>query len=205
MIQLDHSFYMVPGAVQNLKVLNFIASIISMCGSVIVPDLSANQVGVKALKQFIMVSGFTHSTLQRDGHSGPMKLQDRVGKDTLSHSNQFPLLPSKSENCREISQDLQVMAIKLGLTAHLGIHPDSTAARLMHSQHAVFTINRYLIRQDGKTSYERVFNKAHSGPLAHFGEWVLAHVHSQPPSGGCEPQLRKAQYLFRLDAQESVL
>ena len=29
--------------------------------------------------------------------------------------------------------------------------------------------------QDGKTSYERVFNKARSGPLVHFGERVLAH------------------------------
>ena len=48
--------------------------------------------------------------------------------------------------------------------------------------HAVFTINRYLIRQDGKTSYERVFNKAHSGPLVHFGERVLAHHQATPPA-----------------------
>ena len=77
----------------------------------------------------------------------------------------------------------QVRAIKLGLAAHLGIHPDSTAARLMPwiTSHAVFTINRYLIRQDGKTSYERVFSKAHSGPLVHFGERVLAHHQATPP------------------------
>ena len=49
-----------------------------MCDAVIVPDLSANQVGVKALKQFIMVNGFAHSVLQRDGHSGLMKLQDQL-------------------------------------------------------------------------------------------------------------------------------
>ena len=48
--------------------------------------------------------------------------------------------------------------------------------------HAVFTINRYLIRQDGKTSYERVFNKAHSGPLVHFGERGLAHHQATPPA-----------------------
>ena len=41
---------------------------------------------------------------------------------------------------------------------------------------------RYLIRQDSKTSYERVFNKAHSSPLVHFGERVLAHVQATPPS-----------------------
>ena len=48
--------------------------------------------------------------------------------------------------------------------------------------HAVFTINRYLIRQDGKTSYERVFNNAHSGPLVHFEERVLAHHQATPPA-----------------------
>ena len=52
-----------------------------MCGAVMVADLSANQVGVKALKQFIMVNRFPHSVLQCDGHSGLMKLQDQVGKD----------------------------------------------------------------------------------------------------------------------------
>ena len=41
-------------------------------------------------------------------------------------------------------------------------------------QYVVFSINRYLIRQDGKTSYERVFNNAHS--------LILAHVQAQPPS-----------------------
>ena len=49
-------------------------------------------------------------------------------------------------------------------------------------QRAVFTISRYLIRQDGKTSYERVFNKAHSCPLVHFGKRAPTHVQAQPPS-----------------------
>ena len=99
-IQLDHSFYKVPGSVQNLKVLTFTETSTSICGAVIVPDLSANQVGIKALKQFIMVNGFTHSVLQCDGHSGLMKLQDQVGKD-LSLPTQIspPVLTSESGNC----------------------------------------------------------------------------------------------------------
>ena len=186
-IQLDHSFYKVPGSVQNLKVLTFIETSTSMCGAVIVPDLSANQVGIKALKQFIMVNGFTHSVLQCDGHSGLMKLQDQVGKDLSLPTQISPPYSHQSQGTVERFHKTlygQVRAIKLGLAAHLGIHPDSTAARLMPwiISHAVFTINRYLIRQDGKTSYERVFNKAHSGPLVHFGERVLAHHQATPPA-----------------------
>ena len=80
-IQLDHSFYKVPGANLNLKVLTCIEVTASMCGAVIVPDLSANQVAIKTLKQFIIVHGFIHSVPQRDGHSGLMKLQDHAGKE----------------------------------------------------------------------------------------------------------------------------
>ena len=106
-MQLDHSFYKVPGSVQNLKVHTFIGASTSMCGAVIVPDLSENQVGVKALKQFILVNGFTHRVLQCDGQSGLMKLQDPVGKDLSlpTQSNQSPVFTSKSGNCRKVSQD----------------------------------------------------------------------------------------------------
>ena len=40
-IQLDHSFYKVPGEAQNLKVLTFVETTTPMSGAVIVPDLSA--------------------------------------------------------------------------------------------------------------------------------------------------------------------
>ena len=40
-IQLNHSFYKVPGATHNLEVLAFIETTTSMRGAVIVPDLSA--------------------------------------------------------------------------------------------------------------------------------------------------------------------
>ena len=81
MIQLDHSFYKVPGETQNLKVLTFVETVTSMSGAVIVPDLSANQVAIKALKKFIAVNGFTKSVLQCDGHSGLLALQEQVGQE----------------------------------------------------------------------------------------------------------------------------
>ena len=80
-IQLDHSFYKVPGETHNLKVLTFVETITSMSGAVIVPDLSANQVAVKTLKKFIAVNGFAKSVLQCDGHSGPLALQEQVGQE----------------------------------------------------------------------------------------------------------------------------
>ena len=174
-IQLDHSFYKVPGPVQNLKILSFIETSTSMCGAVIVPDLSANQVGVKALKQFTVVNGLTDRVLQCDGHSGLMKFQDQVGKDLSLPTQISPPYSHQSQGTVERFHKTlygQARASKLGLVVRLGVHPDSTAARLMPRivAHAVFNINRHLIRQDGKASYEQVFNKAHSGPLVHFGE-----------------------------------
>ena len=49
-------------------------------------------------------------------------------------------------------------------------------------QHATFQINRYLVRSDGKTSFEKVFKKPQRSPIVHFGERVLAHIQSQPPA-----------------------
>ena len=199
MIQLDHSVYKVPGSVQNLKALTFIESSTSMCGAVIVPDVSANQVGIKALKQFIMVNGFTHSVLQCDGHSGLMKLQDQVGKDLSLPTQISPPYSRQSQGAVErFRKNLygQVRAIKLGLAAHLGIHPDSTAARLMSwiVQHAVFTINRYLARQDGKTSRAGV----QQGSFKSFGSF------RGKSSGPCSshPSLPKAS--FESSASEAI-
>ena len=121
-IQLDHSFYKVPGSVQSLKVLTVIETSTSMRGAVIVPDLSANQVGVKALKRFIMVSGFTHSVLQCDGRSGLTKLQDQVGKDLSLPTQISPPYSHQSQGTVERFHKTlygQVRAIKLGLAAHL--------------------------------------------------------------------------------------
>ena len=111
-----------------------------------------------------MVNGFTHSVLQCDGHSGLMKLQDQAGKDlSLPVQISPPYSRQSPGTVASFHKTLcgQVRAIQLGLAAHLGIHADSIAARLMPwiIQHAVFTINRYLIPQDGKTSHEQVFNK----------------------------------------------
>ena len=73
-----------------------------MCGAVIVPDLSANQAAIKALKQLIMVHGLTQSVLQCDGHSGLMKLQDQVGKDLSLPTQSVPHILIKA---RQLSKD----------------------------------------------------------------------------------------------------
>ena len=199
--QLDHSFYKVLGSILNLKVLTFIETSTSMCGAVIVPDLSANQVGVKVLKQFIMVNGFTHSVFQCDGHSGLMKFQDQVGTNpSLPTQINLPYPHHSQGTVERVHKTLygQVRAIKLGFTAHLEIHPDSTAARLMPwiIAHAVFTINRYLIFLDGKTSYERVFNRVHSDLLVHFGERALVHQATLLTWPLQNPEIRKDFGMF---------
>ena len=53
----------------------------STSGAVIVPDLSENQVAIKALKKFIAVNGFTTSVPQCDGHSGLLAFQEQVSRD----------------------------------------------------------------------------------------------------------------------------
>ena len=109
-----------------------------------------------------------------------MNLQDQVGKGlSLPTQISSPYSQQSQGTVERLHKTLygQLRAMKLGLAAHLGIRPVSTEAPLMPwiIQYAVFTTNRYLVRQDGKTSYERVFNKADSGLFVHF------QSHSIPP------------------------
>ena len=100
-IQLDHSFYKVPGEIHNLKVLTFVETTTSMSGAVIVPDLSANQVAIKTLKKFIAVNGFTKSVLQCDGHSGLLALQEQVGHEMSLPTQIRPLYSHQSQGTVE--------------------------------------------------------------------------------------------------------
>ena len=72
-------------------------------------------------------------------------------------------------------------SFRIGLADHIRIHSDQVDGALLPwiVRHASYRINRYLIRSDGKTSYEKVFNKPHQSPTVHFDERVLAHIQSQ--------------------------
>ena len=85
----------------------------------------------------------------------------------------------------------QVRSIRIGLAHHLGIHSDQVDGLLFPriAQHASRQISRYLIRSDGRTSYERVFNKPQRSPIVDFGERVVAHVQSQPQLKSCRFEL----------------
>ena len=158
-----------------------------MSGAVIVPDLSANQVAIKTLKKFIAVNGFTKSVLQCDGHSGLLALQEQVGQEMSLPTQISPPYSHQSQGTVERFHKTlygQVRAIRIGLADHLNIDADHLDAAFMPwiIQHATFQINRYLVRSDGKTSFEKVFKKPQRSPIVHFGERVLAHIQSQPPA-----------------------
>ena len=146
-----------------------------MSGSVIVPDLSANQVAVKTLKKFIGVNGFTKSVLQCDGHSGLLALQEQVGQEMSLPTPISPPYSHQSQGTVERFHKTlygQVRSIRIGLADHLNIDADHLDAAFMLwiVQHAAFQINRYLVRSDGKTSFEKVFKKPQRSPIVHFGE-----------------------------------
>ena len=186
-IQLDHSFYKVQGETDNLKVLAFVETTTSMPGAVIVPDLSANPVAIKALKQFIAINGFTKSAIKCNGHSGLLRLRRQVGREMSLPTQVSPPYNHQNPGTVEWFHKTwygQVKAIRIGLADHLEIHSDQIDGSLFPwiAQHSAYQINRYLIRSDGRISYKKLFNKPQQSPVVHFGERVLAHIQSQPPT-----------------------
>ena len=107
-------------------------------------------------------------------------------RDVIAYSDQSSVQSSISRNRGTVHKTLygQVRSIRIGLADHLNIDADHLDAAFMPwiIQHATFQINRYLVRSDGKTSFEKVFKKPQRSPIVHFGERVLAHLQSQPPA-----------------------
>ena len=164
-IQLDLSFYKIPGENENLKVLTCVETVTSISGAVIVPHLSVNQVAVKALKQFIAVNGFTKSVLPCDGRSGLLNLQEQAARDLSLSTQVSPPYPHQSQGAVERSHNNtlhgQVRAIRIGPADHLGVHSDQVEGSFVPwiIQLVVYQMNKYLVRSDGQTSYEKMFKE----------------------------------------------
>ena len=128
-----------------------------MSGAVVVPDLSANPVAIKALKQFTAVNGFTKSVIECDGHSGLLRLQEQVGREV---SLPTQVSSPYGHQSRETWSG-QVRAIRIGSADHLGIRSDQVDRLLLPwiVQHAACQINRYLITEPRTRSSSMSLNK----------------------------------------------
>ena len=149
--------------------------------------MSAKQVAVKTLKKLTAVNGFTKSVLQCDGHSGLLAFQEQVGQEMSLPTQINPPYSHQSQGTVERFHKTlygQIRSIRIGLADHLSIDAHHLYAAFMPwiIQHATSQINRFLVRSDGKTSFEKVFKKPQRSPIVHFGERVLAHIQSPPPA-----------------------
>ena len=190
-VQLDHSFYKVPGGeTHNLKVLNFVEAITSTSGAVIVPDLSANQVAIKALKKFIAVDGFTKSVLQCDGHSGLRALQEQVGQEMSLPTQISPPYSHQSQGTVERFHKTlygQVRAIKIGLADNLNVDADHLDAAFMPwiIQHATFQINRSWSDQMGRPHLRRYSRSLRGHQFFILGSVLLLTFSRNPQLKSC--------------------
>ena len=188
-IQLDHSFYKIQGGGKSQKAHVSVEMIASMSGAVIAPDLSANPVAIKALKQFIVVNSFTKSVIQCDGHSGLLRLQEQVGRE-MSLPTQ--VWPSYCHQCQGIVERFrktlygQVRAIRIGLADQLRIHAYQVDGSLLP-----WIINMQLMRStttssgqmaEPHTRWSSISTQNHPLAIVHFGERVPAPIQSQPPA-----------------------
>ena len=105
-IQLDHSFYKVPGETQNIKVLTFVETITSMSGAVIVPDVSKS--GCRQNTQEVYCCQRVHkisSTMWRSFRTSSSSRTSRSG-DVIAYSDQSSVQSSISRDCWTVSQDV---------------------------------------------------------------------------------------------------
>ena len=116
-----------------------------------------------------------------------LALQEQVGHEMSLPTQISPPYSHQSQGTVERFHKTlygQVRAIRIGLADHLNIDADHLDAAFMPwiIQHVTFQINRYLVRSDGKTSFEKVFKKPQRSPIVHLGERVKGAIKQEPIS-----------------------
>jgi hypothetical protein len=190
-VQLDYQFITQPKRqlaqdeqpdANNSHIVTVLVAVDTLSGLALeaqVNSKGADKLAETELCKFLIEIGRTNCILLGDNEPSLINLMKRVVKK-LGTSATYRTTPNYSPaskgNCeRRHSITLgQLKTIKSDLCQRFGLkeldirHPLFTWL----IKHTSFTVNRYLIHSDGKTSYCRRWDKEYSSPLCNFGETV---------------------------------
>ena len=134
------------------------------------------------------VEALSHSAVSMHSDQEPVlaqllkAVQDERAKKTLMRLDARGSQQSqgKIENANKVISGV-ARAIWLALEEHLGENAASDSILLAWVvRHAAWSLTRYQVRSDGRTSHVRIFGKAYSGEVLPFGERVLYKFTAAP-------------------------
>ena len=156
-------------------------------------------------KKWIIINGFSDAVIQCDAETSLIQLTEKIASELgLRHRVSPPYSHQSQGRVERFHRTLheQIRTIRYQWAAHLGIRASAwpPASLPWIIQHAVFIANRYIIHNNGATSYSNNYHREYDGAILHFGENIWAEIKNIPSKkldSRNEPQKLKGIWLGR--------
>eukprot|EP00971_Amphidinium_carterae_P017936 353412-Amphidinium_carterae.1 len=182
--QIDNAYLRSDNDKHYARILTMCESITGLGYATAVPYKGVNTEAVKAIVRFIVENGLQSTILQSDGENAIKDLQAENARQIPNVKMQTsPQYCHQSQGVVEryhqtlLTQKFaQLRMLKFSLCQHYHLNPRNISSHnpllnhLLH--HTSWLLNRYLRHNDGKTSYERNWNRPYQQPIVAFGEKV---------------------------------
>ena len=193
MVQVDFTYIKPYGDFQVVPILTVIDVETGMAMAVQVQDKTQQfQYLSKCLQGFLIECGRAQAvvttTLQSDQEDYLIQLLKDVAKTMGGNTQvrQSPTYSAQSQGSVERYHRTligQVRALIQQVSTNYDIHITNKNPILpCIVRRAAYLLNRYLVHNDGKTSYERRWQKTHQSPLCEIGETVQYLTTNHPSS-----------------------
>ena len=198
-VQVDYAFAPIDGGNTPLTLLTAVDVQTFMSIALVVPKKGVCVTATRALENFLLETGRTNAVLQSDSENPIQSLLAELCKMTPGLSRRHaPAYTSRAMgSIGNLQTQLygQIRTLRAFLEEMSGI-----TLRLSHVVvtwlvlYCSFLLTRYLVHEDGHTSYFRRWGRNYQGALCSFGE-VLQYLLPRKPRDKLAPKFQKGIYL----------
>ena len=176
MVQIDYNF---AGTQRELNrtILTACDVMSGLVMCIVVPSKEVSHYHIVAVKNFLLEAGRTGAILQGDNEQAIRSLITKVCTDMPGLTKRFsPLYSSQSlgsvgQAQRQLYAQIRALRLQMEDDYQTAITSDHLIVPWL-VLHAAWLLNRYVVHDDGKTSYERRWNTRYNCGLCKFGECV---------------------------------
>ena len=188
----------------HITILSLIETTTGMSHAIMTHRKGITKHQLHQAKKWIIINGFSDAVIQCDAETSLIMTEKTASELGLQHRVSPPYSHQSQVRVERFHRTLheQIRTIRYQWAAHLGIRASALppASLPWIIQHAVFIANRYIINNNGATSYSNNYHREYEGVILHFGENIWAEIKNIPSKkldSRSEPQKLKGIWLGR--------
>ena len=154
----------------HITILSLIESTTGMSQAIMTHRKGITKHQLHQAKKWIITNGFSDAVIQCDAETSLIQLTEKLASELgLQHRVSPPYSHQSQGRVERFHRTLheQIRTIRYQWAAHLGIRASALppASLPWIIQHAVFIANRYIIHNNGATSYSNNYHREYDGVI----------------------------------------